>query len=442
MTVRKIKVLMVTDSLEVGGAEQVAVDVANSLDRDVHEVSFCATRQDGLLRNGLADDVDVWILGRRATWDIPKMVEFGSTTRRMGIDVIHSHGRGTMRFVSLARALGLVDARHLFHDHFGRLHLDRSAGTSLRVPLTHGIDAYVGVESRLCRWAIETVGLPPDRVFLVRSGVQLDRFARAEATDLRSTFDLGDCEVAMVMVANFRPQKDHPTLFRALAELPRSQQNRLKVVICGSTTADPAYFRGCQAMLTRLGVDDLVVPVGVRDDTPSLLAGADAAVFSSKNESGPLVLLEYMASGLPFVATETGEIAHAVRDSGVGILVEPRDYLALADALSDLLDMTPQERTSMGARGHDLVVEKFGQVSAAHEVEQIYRRLLGLGGKAPTFVEVATGPPPRTGRRSEPEVDRRSVDAPPRETAVGASGAIPPDAVDSMPPPTTTEDDQ
>lgn len=382
MTVRKVRVLMVTDSLEVGGAEQVAVDVANTLDREVHQVSFCATRQDGLLRNGLADDVDVSILGRRATWDLPKMVEFGNYTKRAGIDVIHSHGRGTMRFVSLARALGLVDARHVFHDHFGRLHLDRSAGLSLRIPLTYGIDAYIGVESRLCRWAVETVGLPGDRVFLVRSGVQHERFSDAEATDLRSEFALGTCEVAMVMVANFRPQKDHPTLFRALAELPQSQRDRFKVVICGSTTADPSYFAGCQAMLARLGVEDRVVAVGVRDDTPSLLAGADAAVFSSKNESGPLVLLEYMASGLPFVATETGEIAHAVRDEGVGILVEPRDYQALADALSTLLDMSPEERMRMGNRGHDLVVEKFGQESAAREVEQIYRRLLGLGGEA------------------------------------------------------------
>lgn len=377
----KIRVLIVTDSLQLGGAEQVAVDIANSLDRDVHEVFFCATREDGLLRSSLADDVAVRILGRRATWDLPKLYEFGRYTKLNRIDIVHSHGRGTMRFVSLARSLGLVDARHVFHDHFGRLHLDRSAGPSLRLPLRSSVDAYIGVESRLCRWAMEAVGLPPDRVHLVRSGVRLDRFTSVAATDLRREFDLGQCEVALVMIANFRPQKDHPTLIRALAELPPSERERLRVVVCGSTTADPAYFAGCLAMLDRLDVAHLVVPVGVRDDTPSLLAGADGAVFSSKNESGPLVLLEYMASGLPFVATETGEIAHAVKDAGVGILVEPRDYLALADALSVLTSMTPEERTAMGAKGRALVVEQFEQHLAVAQVEQIYRLLLRIGAE-------------------------------------------------------------
>lgn len=376
MTLRKVRVLIVTDSLQMGGAEQVAVDVANSLDRNVHEVHFCATREDGLLRSSVADDVEVTILGRRATWDLPKLYEFGRYVRELDIDVVHSHGRGTMRFVALARMLGLIDARHVFHDHFGRLHLDRSAGPSLRFPLHTGVDAYIGVESRLCRWAVDTVGLPPERVHLVRSGVRLDRFTDVETTDLRQRFDLGPCELALVMIANFRPQKDHPTLIRALAELPAVDRAKLKVVVCGSTTADPAYFDGCLRMMERLGVADLIVPVGVRDDTPSLLAGADAAVFSSKNESGPLVLLEYMASGLPFVATETGEIAHAVRDSGVGLLVEPRDYLALADALSDLMAMTPADRQAMGSRGRRLVEQQFEQSHAIREVEQIYRLLL------------------------------------------------------------------
>lgn len=378
---RKIRVLIVTDSLQVGGAEQVAVDVANSLDRDVYEVAFCATREDGLLRAGLADDVDVNVLGRRATWDIPKLYEFGRFARRRGFDIIHSHGRGSMRFVSLARMIGLISARHVFHDHFGRLHLDRGAGPSLRFPLRSGVDAYIGVESRLCRWAVDTVGLPPDRVHLVRSGVRLERFTSVVPTDLRRTFNLGPCELVLVMIANFRPQKDHPTLIRALAELPRPQQDRLRIVICGSTTADPEYYAGCLAMLHRLGIADIVIPVGVRDDTPSLLAGADAGVFSSKNESGPLVLLEYMASGLPFVATETGEIAHAVRDSGVGILVEPRDYFALSEGILTLLTMSPEGRAAMGARGRRLVETTFEQRLAVKQVERIYRLLLGLGNE-------------------------------------------------------------
>ena len=377
----KLRVLMVTDTLQVGGAEQVAVDIANTLDRNSHDVYFCATRSDGMLNASLRSDVTVKVLHRSATWDLVKLLEVGRFVRDEQIDIVHSHGRGTMRFVALCRALGIIDAKHVFHDHFGRLHLDRSAGPGMRIPLHRGIDAYIGVESRLCHWAVETVGLPPEDVHLVRSGVDLQRFTSAEPIDLRAEFDLGPCELALIMVANFRPQKDHPTLFRAIAELSPDEQDRLRVVICGSTTADPRYFEGCMAMLERLGIDHLVHTIGVRDDAPALMRGADAGVFSSKNESGPLVILEYMASELPFVATETGEIAHAVRDLGVGILTEPRDYLAFSDALSTLLAMSPDERAAVGRRGRCVVEESFEQHVVVREVERIYELLLGIGGK-------------------------------------------------------------
>jgi glycosyltransferase involved in cell wall biosynthesis len=379
MTLQRLRVMMATDTLDLGGAEQVAVDLANSLDRSQIEVSFCATRHDGPLRRNLLDDVDVRILGRRSTWDVQKMVEFGRLTRSLGIDVVHSHGRGSMRFVAVCKVLGLVRAQHLFHDHFGRLHIDRSAGFRARVPLHRGVDHFVGVESRLCDWAVDTVGLAPERVDLVRSGVDVSRFDGVAAVDLRKEFDLGDPDLVLVMIANYRPQKDHPTLFRAIAELEPSQRERLRLVVVGSTEADPGYHRGCMDMLDRLGIAELVHSAGQRDDAPALLAGADAAVFSSKNESGPLVLLEYMASGLPFVATETGEIAHAVKGTGVGILTEPRDYLELSDALDRLLQMSTAERSEMGARGRRLVEEQFEQRLVAREVESIYQRLMNTG---------------------------------------------------------------
>lgn len=377
----KNRVLMVTDSLQMGGAEQVAVDLANTLDRSSYDVRFCATRGGGPLTEGLHDDVELMVLGRRATWDIPKLLEFVRFVRGNRVDIVHTHGRGTMRFVALARALGLIDVRHVFHDHFGWLHLDREASTALRVPLQRWTDFYIGVDSRLCRWAVDTAGLPPERVRLIRSGVQLDRFADAQPADLRAEFDLEPADLAVLMVANFRPQKDHPTLFRALAELSPEHQRQIRIVICGSTTADRLYYDGCVGMIERLGIGHLVRIAGPRDDVPSLIAGADAAVLSSKNETGPLVLLEYMARARPFVATDTGEIAHAVRDKGVGILVEPRDHLAMADALTDLVEMSAAEREAMGARGQAVVEELFDERVVVNQVEAVYRGVLDGGDR-------------------------------------------------------------
>lgn len=373
---RRTRVLAVTDSLEVGGAERVAVDIVNSLDRDRHEALFCATRVDGSLREVLRPDVEVEILGRRATWDVSRMVHFASWVRAHDIDLVHTHGRGTMKFVALCRRAGLMNTPHLFHDHYGRLHLSRRAEPGLRNALRTETDAYLGVDSRLCDWARTTIGLPAERVHLARSGVDLSRFDGVRPTDLRATFDLHGVEVVLVMVANYRQQKDHPTVLRALAHLDPDVRRRLAVVTIGSTESEPGFFDRCWAMAEDLGVTDQLRVAGGRSDTLELLAGADAGLLASKNETGPLVVLEYMASRLPFIATDTGEITRAIRDLPIGFTPAPRDPIEMANALQDLLAMSPRARTAMGQRGRAVAETVFDQRTVTRDIERIYHQLL------------------------------------------------------------------
>lgn len=372
----RTRVLTVIDSLAVGGAERVAVDIANTLDRSSFEVAFCATRSGGPLADALADDVPLTVLGRSKTWDLSKVVKFASLVRKGGFDLVHSHGRGSMQFVALARAARLIRVPHVFHDHFGLVETNTGAPIGLRMALRLGVDCYVGVDDRLCRWAHDIVGLPSEKVRLLRSGVDLSRFDQASTLDLRAAFGLPADSIVAVMIANFRRQKDHRILFHALAALSERTRSQLHVLLIGSTDVEPDCFAECQSLIDQLGIQELVRIVGPRDDVPSLLAGADFGLLCSASESGPLVLLEYMAAGLPFVATDTGEIANAVRDLGVGSFVPPGDSDALAAALAALLGLTPAEREASGRRCREVVVEHFSQRAVTRKLEDVYRQVL------------------------------------------------------------------
>ena len=389
MSVRPINVLMVNDSLAAGGAERVAVDIANSLQGPFHNVRFCSTRTGGALVSSLHPDIPLEVLGRTSTWDFNRLLRFARMVNDHEIDVIHSHGRGTMKFVALARALRLIDARHVFHDHFASGALQSSASLDLRIPMQRHVDAYLGVDARLCGWACDTAGSDPERTYLVRSGVDLERFDHATPIDFRAQLGVGDDRFIIANIANFRPQKDHPTLFRAVAELSEELQRRLLVVLVGSTTADAEYYASCMEMVDALGIRDSIAVFGESDDAPGVLAGADAALLSSKNETGPLVVLEYMASRLPFIATDTGEITHAVRDLGVGFVPTPRDHRALADDLTALLTMSDQDRRAMGDWGRRVAVDTFDQRIVTRGVSQVYEVLLGLRDRPDLLLSIA-----------------------------------------------------
>ena len=100
--------------------------------------------------------------------------------------------------------------------------------------------------------------------------------------------------------------------------------------------------------------------------------------MSSKNETGPLVVLEYMASALPWIASDTGEIVRALRGADVGEVVAPRDHRALAGALHRLVTQPDAERRATGQRGRELVRTTFDQPNITRKVEQVYEVVLGM----------------------------------------------------------------
>lgn len=365
------QVLHVVDSLDLGGAERMAVELASLTDPEEFAVSLCATRAGGPLAAALSDDVPLDVLGRRRRWDAGGVLRFRRIVRDRRIDIVHTHGRGSAQFVALCRAGGLR-VRHVFHDHFGGVDVDAHAGAGLRLACRWGVDAYIGVHRTLCDRAVETLGLPASRVHLVPNGVMVGRFTPATPADENQNLRL-------VAVAGFRPDKDHGTLLRAVAQC----RAPVELLLVGATApAHAGYLADCRALVDHLGLAQRVTFAGGRDDVPVVLAGADAGVLSSRTESGPLALLEYMAAGLPFVVTDTGEVTARVKESGAGLVVPVGDPTAMAAALDRLAGMAPAERAAMGARGRARVEAEFDQWVVARRVADVYRSMLAAPAPA------------------------------------------------------------
>lgn len=363
-----LRVLQVVDSLAVGGAEQVAVHLANELSRSGHESSLVATRSAGPLAGAI--DPTVWwrALGRAGRFDPRAIRALRAIVEERRIDVVHVHS--TSVFLVVASYLVGPRPAIVWHDHF--------PGAAQRNP-----------------WPLRIVGRWVDAAAVVSHDIEsadrellwfADRLVRVpnfsvlDSDDAPATDLPGQPGSRAVCVANLRPAKDQVTVVRAMAEVLASHPHA-HLLLVGSDVG--AYADLVRAEITRLDVGAGVTLLGVRTDVAAVLAASDIGVLGSSEEGTPLAVLEYGLSGLAVVATAVGEVAEVLGRSGgaspdgslAGVLVEPGDPQAIARALVRLLD-DPDERRRLGSQLRRRIDAEYSVAAVLGRWEQVYRSAL------------------------------------------------------------------
>jgi glycosyltransferase involved in cell wall biosynthesis len=126
-----------------------------------------------------------------------------------------------------------------------------------------------------------------------------------------------------------REEKNVGRLVRAFARLASSVPARLVVV------GDGPQHGILVALATELGVADRVTFAGHQADTPGFYQGFDIFALSSDTEQMPLSVIEAMASGLPVVSTDVGDVRAMVAEQNAPYITA-LDDVALASSLQRL----------------------------------------------------------------------------------------------------------
>jgi glycosyltransferase involved in cell wall biosynthesis len=132
-------------------------------------------------------------------------------------------------------------------------------------------------------------------------------------------------------------------------------------------------------VLAQLRRDPRVHWTGWVDDLPELYGAMNLLVLPSYREGFPVVALEAAAMGLPIVATRVPGCVDAVEHGITGVLVEPRDPSALAEAIRNYL-RHPERRTRHGEAARQRVLRDFQPARVWHAVRAEYWRVLQKRG--------------------------------------------------------------
>ncbi|HEY0418204.1 MAG TPA: glycosyltransferase family 4 protein [Acetobacteraceae bacterium] len=260
--------------------------------------------------------------------------------------------RALRRLVAQGLEFDAIDAHYLYPDGVAAVWLGRrfnkpvvvtargSDVTELpnhRIPRAfitraiEGADALISVSAGLKARLVE-LGAPPQKVTVLRNGVETDVFRPADRQAARAA--LGLTRPTLISVGFLIERKGHHRTIEAMAQLPGHE-----LIIVGE---GPERDR-LTALIGKLGLGERVRLLGPRPHAslPEFYSAADAMVLASSREGWANVLLESMACGTPVVASNIPGNPEVVRSPEAGVIARENSPDGIAEAVRALFAAMP-----------------------------------------------------------------------------------------------------
>ncbi|MFB0526148.1 MAG: glycosyltransferase family 4 protein [bacterium] len=344
------------------GGQQQVLYLADRL-ADYHNMIVCPP-QSPLVERAKAIGLKVLPVKMHGEWDLLAVYKLKKIIRKNSIKIVHLHSPH-------AHALGLLAAK---------------SGGNCKVVLSRRVDfpikknilsslKYANVDriiaiSQRVKQALMSDGLPKEKIDVVYSGVDIERFQNVKANRLISELALNKDKLIIGNIAALTWDKDHRTLIEA-ARVVVDEFPQVTFLIVG----EGPLRREIEISVKRLNLEEKVKLLGFRQDIPEILSILDLFVLSSSWEGLGTSLLDAFASRVPVVSTNVGGIPEIVKHGVNGILVSPGNPGVLAGAIISLLK-NRDLASRMAEEGFRLVKEKFSIEKMVQDTRKIYDRLV------------------------------------------------------------------
>jgi len=387
---RPMRLLLVADSLNVGGAERHVVSLALALVQRGHRVTLVCSVEGALAP--LAEQAGVLVrpllrrlvkrrLSPTFVWKLARFL------RQSQFDLVHAHMYASALASAsalLGTAIPLVITEH--SQASWRSRYARRCNQWSYQRATH----IIAVSKEIRRRLIEQDGVPLERVSVIMNALP-PMPARHMYTqpDLPAALENGPL---VGVVARLHTEKGVEYFLEAAATILQYVPHTHFLVI-----GDGPLRRELQEYAGLLGVQEHVHFLGFRMDAQALIGLLDVLVVPSLSEGTPLVTLEAMAAGVPVVASAVGGIPEQIRHYREGLLVPSGDAAVLANAVLRLLQ-DPLWAQKLGEAGRQRGLTHFSFARMVQETEAVYHAALGWRTRSDIEHRELDNPLAETGR--------------------------------------------
>ena len=310
-----------------GGQEIRILEEARGLIARGHEVSVLCAPQARILEEAPRFGVPISALpiGRKRLSGLLALLRWLLANRP---DVVNTHSSTDswltgLACATLAKPPAVVRTRHISAPIAVNAAAKWLYGRSARHVVTTG--------ESLRQALIRDLGLLPERVTSVPTGIDPARFAPGDKTAVRQALNLDLNRHYLGIVATLRSWKGHLYLLEAFAKLDLPDWTLLIV-------GEGPMLENIKGKIAGLGLQQRVIMVGQQTDPEVWMRALDIFCLPSyANEGVPQSVMQAMLTGLPIVTTPVGAILEAVSDEESALVVQPRNVEALSAAIGRLI---------------------------------------------------------------------------------------------------------
>jgi len=351
-----MRIIQIIDSLDIGGAEKMAVNYANSLSEKIEFSGIVVTRKEGSLKNKLRSNVNYLFLARKSRFDFSALIILRKYLKKNNIKILHAHG--TSIFIATIIKIIYFQVKVIWHDHNGERSNQSCFQNKLLLFCTFFVSGIIVVNNNLKDWILN--------YFKFNNVIYLPNFISNEENVKNCIILKGENKKRILCLANLRNPKNH-SLLLDVAKKINSEFPDWTFHLVGKDYDDD-YSRILKNKIKQSELENSVFIYGVRDDVEYIIEQSTICVLTSNSEGLPVALLEYGFQKKATICTNVGEIPSIINDGINGFLVPKHDKDKFFVSLLKLIQ-NETLREEMGNNLHKTILKN-------HSEETIIRNYL------------------------------------------------------------------
>ncbi len=349
-----MRIVQLIDSLNVGGAEKMAVNFANALSDKIDFSGIISTRKQGLLFDEIEYKSQYCFLNKTKALDFTAIIKFKKYCKKNKIDFVHAHT--TSFFTAFLLKLFYFKIKIIYHEHTGSRSLESIFQNKLLWLCSFFFNGIIVVNQDLENWCKDNLNC--------KNIVYLPNFVTKNLDQNNQTILQGNQGKRILYLANLRNPKNHKLLVEVAVRVFKKHSDWSFHFV--GTNFNDTYSNEIESLILKENLQNNVYIYGLKNDVSNIISQSEICVIASISEGLPVSFLEYGINNKPVLSTNVGEISKIIINYENGILVPVNDPNLFANELLKLIE-NKEFRLNLAQQLKKLISNDFSQQSVINQ---------------------------------------------------------------------------